>query len=222
MSSSLPCQHPRSSIKRTGGAANRFNRPHSRTLRHPRRTNEVNLKVKQMKNYLIVGALALASTALSMGVYAQTTETMAPMQFVAEQPTNEWLSRVFLGAAVQNTSGETIGDINDLVFSHAGQISTVVLGVGGVLGMGEKNVGIPYTALSFKTGPEGARIIVVALTKAELKQAPSFTAIEKTTYDAMKDKALVMGKKASDKAVELKDQAVQKVEDMKADRSKNQ
>lgn len=170
-----------------------------------------------MKKYLIAGALALVAPVLAFGVSAQTTQTTAPMQFVAEQPTNEWLSRVFLGAAVQDPAGERIGDINDLVFSRSGQISTVVLGVGGVLGMGEKNVGIPYGALSFKTDAQGARVIVVALSKTELKLAPSFKAIEKTTYDAMKDKAMVMGKNASDKAIELKEQAMKKVGDMKTD-----
>jgi hypothetical protein len=176
-----------------------------------------------MKNYLIVGAVALAALPLSLGVSAQTTVTTpTTVQFVTEQPANEWLAHVFVGASVQNSAGETIGNINDLVFDHNGQISTVVLGVGGVLGMGEKNVGIPYSALSFKTGPDGARLIVVALSPAELKQAPIFKAVEKTSYDTMKDKAMVMGKKASDKAIELKDQAMKKVEDMKSDRNKNQ
>jgi sporulation protein YlmC with PRC-barrel domain len=177
-----------------------------------------------MRNYLITGALALAlaAVALSPGVSAQATQKAAAIPFVTKQPANEWLTRVFIGASVQNPSGDIIGNINDLVFDHSGQISTVVLGVGGVLGMGEKNVGIPYSVLSFKTGPAGARIIVVALTKAELKTAPIFVAIEKTNYDVMKDKAIEIGKQTSEKAVELKDQAVKKYEDMKADKTTKQ
>ena len=123
---------------------------------------------------------------------------------------------MFLGAYVQNASGERIGDINDLVFDRSGRISTVVLGVGGLLGMGEKSVGVPFSALSYTVGKDGARVIVVALSKDDLKLAPNFTAIEKTTMDTVKDKAADLGHKTVDKAVELKDQAVKKIDDMKS------
>ena len=93
----------------------------------------------------------------------ETSNPAATVQFVTEQPGSEWLARVFLGAAVQNSSGETIGDINDLVFDRSGHISTVVLGVGGFLGIGEKVVAVPFSALAFNTGKDGARIIVVSL-----------------------------------------------------------
>ena len=53
--------------------------------------------------------------------------------------------------------------------------------------------------------PDGARVIVVALTKADLQAAPAFKAIEKTTYDAMRDKAAELGKKTAEKAGQLKD-----------------
>lgn len=148
---------------------------------------------------------ALALMALPLSLHAQTPKPVAAVQFVTEQPASEWLARVFLGAYVQNTLGDRIGDINDLVFDRLGRISTVVLGVGGFLGLGEKNVGVPYSALTYEVGKDGARIIVVALSKDELKLAPAFKATEKTTMDAVKDKA-----------VELKDQAVKKIDDMKS------
>ena len=117
----------------------------------------------------------------------ETSNPAATVQFVTEQPASEWLARVFLGAVVQNSSGETIGDVNDLVFDRSGHISTVVLGVGGFLGMGEKVVAVPYSALTFNAGKDGARIIVVPLNKESLEQAPAFKAIEKTTLDSVKD-----------------------------------
>ena len=84
-------------------------------------------------------------------------------QFAAGQPTGEWLAHVFFGAPVLNAAGEIIGDINDLVFTSSGQISIVVLGVGGVLGVGEKNVGVPFSVLQFKVNSDGARIISVVV-----------------------------------------------------------
>ena len=137
------------------------------------------------------------------------------VSFVAQQPADEWLARVFIGQPVFNVAGETIGDINDLVFNRKGQISTVVIGVGGFLSIGEKGVGVPYSALTFNVGKTGERVIVVALSKQDLTQAPAFKATEKTTFDKVKDKAADLSHKTVDKAVELKDQAAQKIDDMK-------
>lgn len=162
----------------------------------------------------LAGALAIAAAPFATMAIAQTAKPASALQFVTEQPATEWLAHVFFGAKVHNAAGEVIGDINDLVFNRSGQINIVVLGVGGILGVGEKDVALPYSELSFKAGPDGARIIVVALTKEELALAPAFKATEKTSYEAMKDKAVQMGKQASQKAVELKDQAVKKVEGM--------
>ena len=152
---------------------------------------------------ILAGALTLLVPPLTSFAFAQAVKPVAAVQFVTEQPASEWLARVYLGAKVLNAAGETVGDINDLVFSRTGQISTVVLGVGGFLGVGERNVGVPFDALTYKSDKDGARIIVVALSKDALKLAPPFKAIEKTTLD-----------KIEDKAVQLKDQAGKKINDM--------
>ena len=122
---------------------------------------------------------------------------------------------MFIGQAVHNTAGELVGDINDLAFDRKGQISTVVIGVGGFLSIGEKSVGVPFSALTFKVGKDGERVVAVALTKQDLTQAPAFKATEKTTFERVKEQATDLGQKAADKAVELKDQAAQKIESMR-------
>jgi sporulation protein YlmC with PRC-barrel domain len=159
--------------------------------------------------------MALVAAAPFGSTLAQTAITTADTKFVTQQPANEWLVRVFLGQAVHNAAGETVGDVNDLVFDRQGQIRTVVIGVGGFLSMGEKSVGVPFNALTFNVGASGERVIVVALSKDDLAKAPDFKAIEKTTFDRVKDRASDLSNKAADKAVELKDQAVQKIDDMK-------
>lgn len=163
----------------------------------------------------LAGAMALVAAAPHGQTWAQTAvlATNAP-KFVAQQPVDEWLARVFLGQAVQNAAGETVGDVNDLAFDRKGQIRTVVIGVGGFLSMGEKSVGVPFDALTFNVGTSGERVIVVALSKEQLANAPEFKAIEKTTFDKVKDRASDLSNKAVDKAVELKDQAAQKIDDM--------
>ena len=81
--------------------------------------------------------------------------------------------------------------------------------------MGEKSVGVPFSALTFKVGKDGERVVSVALTKQDLNQAPAFKATEKTTFERVKEQATDLGHKAADKAVELKDQASQKIEAMR-------
>jgi sporulation protein YlmC with PRC-barrel domain len=169
----------------------------------------------KLKILTLAGAMALAA-APPFGALAQTAGTStAATKFITQQPVNEWLARVFIGQTVHNAAGEIVGDIKDLVFNRKGQISTVVIGVGGFLGVGEKNVGIPFDALTFNVGKSGERVIVVALSKEALVKAPEFKATEKTAFDKVKDEASDLGHKAADKAVELKDQATKKIDDMR-------
>ncbi len=169
----------------------------------------------RLKTLTLAGAMALAAASPFGQALAQTGTSVVATKFVTQQPDNEWLARVFIGQAVHNTAGEIVGDVNDLVFNRKGQISTVVIGVGGFLGMGEKSIGVPFDTLTFNVGRTGERVIVVALGKEALTQAPDFKGTEKTTFDKVKDKASDLGQKAADKAVELKDQAAKKIDDMK-------
>lgn len=146
---------------------------------------------------------------------AQTSPTA--LEFVTSQPANQSLARVFLGANVTNTDGEVVGDVNDLMFDSTGMIRTVVIGVGGFLGMGEKSVAVPYSALTIGTGTNGVRTIVIKASTETLKLAPIFKATEKTTMDVVRDKASDIGAKTVDKAKELTDQAAKKIDEMSKD-----
>ncbi len=70
--------------------------------------------------------------------------------------------------------GEQIGDINNLVVAHDGSIDAVVIGVGGFLGMGEKNVAVPFDQLSWSTDANGNTFAYLTATKDQLKNAPTF------------------------------------------------
>lgn len=70
--------------------------------------------------------------------------------FVASQKENDWLASSLIGRSVQNTQGETLGDINDVVLDQNGDVVAVLIGVGGFLGLGGKDVAVQYDALEFK------------------------------------------------------------------------
>lgn len=140
--------------------------------------------------------------------------TSSTIEFVTTQPSSHSLARVFLGTSVKNAEGETVGDVNDLVFDDHGKINAVVLGVGGFLGMGEKTVAVPFSALTVGAATDGARTLTINIGKESLKHAPMFAATDKTTMDAMRDRASELGHMTAEKANALKDQAARKIDDM--------
>jgi hypothetical protein len=146
---------------------------------------------------------ALALLAGSASGFAQSPKD----QFVTLQPAGQWLSSQFIGQRVANDAGETVGNISDLLFDKGGRIVNVVIGVGGFLGIGEKNVAMPYTALSITADANGKRVVKLAVSKEQLKAAPDFKATEKTVYMRAKEKAGKMGEQALEKARELRERA---------------
>src|SRR5262245_33460951 len=125
----------------------------------------------------------------------------------------------FIGQQVTNNAGETIGNINDLLFEKSGRIANVVIGVGGFLGIGEKNVAIAYGALGITADANGKRVLTLETSKERLRAAPDFKATEKTTYMRAKEQATDMGQRAAEKARELKDKAAKKIDDIRGPKS---
>ena len=70
--------------------------------------------------------------------------TGAKVDVVPAQEENEMLAQNMVGSNVYNHNNEKIGDINDLVIERDGKVKAIVVGVGGFLGIGERNVAIPY------------------------------------------------------------------------------
>jgi len=78
---------------------------------------------------------------------------------------------VYAGA---NTSSDRIGDINNLIVSSEGRIDGFVVGVGGFLGIGQKDVGVPFDNISMTRGENNEPHAMLAATKEQLTNAPSF------------------------------------------------
>src|SRR5215213_1906801 len=98
----------------------------------------------------------------------QTTEQAlaAPEGFLASN---------VIGATVYSQDDQSIGDINDIILSPEGQPSQVIVGVGGFLGMGEKDVVLDMSKLKMAATDNGSLKIIVQTTPEELKNMPAFT-----------------------------------------------
>lgn len=136
-------------------------------------------------------SFALAALLLSApACFAQTTANPAPggpgaalqsgeMKLYSRQATDMRAS-FLIGTNVTNMANETVGEINDLVLDKDGKIVAVIVGVGGFLGIGEREVALDYKSLNVKYDPNamttaGATTIQVNATKESLKNAPAWT-----------------------------------------------
>jgi sporulation protein YlmC with PRC-barrel domain len=169
-----------------------------------------------MKSFL-AAAFAATLVLAPAGALAQTSKSDT---FVTVQPSDQWLASQFIGQGVSNDAGEVVGDINDLLLDKSGKIVNVVIGVGGFLGIGEKNVAIPYDALAITADGNGKRVIKAPLSRERLHSAPDFRSTEKTTYMRAKEQAAEMGQKALETAADLKEKASRKIEEMRGTESK--
>jgi sporulation protein YlmC with PRC-barrel domain len=81
-------------------------------------------------------------------------------------------SSAFIGTAVKNLQGEKLGNLQELMIDpQSGRVVYAVLASGGVLGMGEKSVAIPWETL--KVGLEKDELIV-EMDKDKLQSAPAY------------------------------------------------
>ena len=69
---------------------------------------------------------------------------------------------------------EHIGDVNNFVIGDNGQINAVIIGVGGFLGIGVKDVAVNFSELEWVTAEDGTERFVLPTTKEALEAAPTF------------------------------------------------
>jgi ribosomal 30S subunit maturation factor RimM len=96
--------------------------------------------------------------------------------FVQKPEAGDWRASKLIGASVVGPDDKSIGDINELLIAEDGGVEAVVVGVGGFLGIGEKNVAIPFDSLNVRREANSDDIekISVSFSKAELESAPKF------------------------------------------------
>ena len=142
---------------------------------------------------MVSGAMAQANPPANPPPAKSEAAPMNDAKFVASQSTDQWVFSRFKGTDVLGPDNAHIGNVNDLLFDKNGKIIALIVGVGGFLGIGEKNVAIDLAAFqvvpadtgSSTTGAGGNSVVgrdadptvvklKVAWTKDQLKNAPDF------------------------------------------------
>jgi septal ring-binding cell division protein DamX len=76
---------------------------------------------------------------------AQAPAAQGP-QFLATQSNDQFLATRFRGTDVIGPNNQKVGDVNDVLFDSKGRVVGIVVGVGGFLGIGQKDVAIDLAA----------------------------------------------------------------------------
>jgi sporulation protein YlmC with PRC-barrel domain len=85
----------------------------------------------------------------------------------------------FIGKRVYSKAGDDIGEVNDLIMTDNGSIRAVVLGVGGFLGMGEKDVAVSMNAINMAQDGSSVKLVVDG-TKEQFNAAPKYDRSKRT------------------------------------------
>lgn len=126
----------------------------------------------------VLGATAALLLAASP-LFAQTT-TPPPAASPAGQPmwyshqADEIRASKLIGTKVVNTANETIGDINEIVLGKDGKVAAVIVGVGGFLGMGEREVAMNFSSIRMSRDSDNNLVLTVNANKDALKNAPEW------------------------------------------------
>jgi PRC-barrel domain protein len=134
---------------------------------------------------MMTGAMAQQS---NTGGSNMSSASASP-KFISSQSANQWVFSKFKGTDVLGPDNAKIGDVNDLLFERDGKVQALIVGVGGFLGVGQKNVAIDMSAFqvvpastgsssttsSMSSDNDPANVkLKVSWTKDQLKDAPDF------------------------------------------------
>jgi uncharacterized protein YrrD len=97
--------------------------------------------------------------------------------FLARAPDN-WVSignrpNDYIGQDIHDRNGQTLGTIKDVLIGPDGAAVAVLLNVGRFLGIGDKDIAVPLSALQLDQRDNTRRIVIDA-TKETLQSAPAF------------------------------------------------
>lgn len=101
--------------------------------------------------------------------------------YLTEQSVNQISADDYIGATVYNAADKSIGEINDLILEKNGGIVAAVIGVGGFLGIGEKDVAVPMSNIMVSQKEDGSDLkLTTSETSDSLKAAPEFKTLAQT------------------------------------------
>lgn len=109
--------------------------------------------------------------------------------FMTKQAEDQIRSDQLVGSNIVNASDDKIGSISDLIMDQEGQVVGIVVGVGGFLGMGEKQVALSWDAVEIAPAEDDASYQVkTSIEKEDLDNAEPYKTEEKQQQEQQEQK----------------------------------
>ena len=151
-----------------------------------------------------LSTVALATLALTGGLGCMTvasaqvaggTTTANVSVTESTQVAMGWsVKKTLMGKTIYNDAGKKVGKVEDLIISPDKNVSYVIVGAGGFVGIGRHDVAIPVTQIQDKAG----RLVMAGATSDSVKAMPEFTYSNDTAtrdrFIAAADKDIAQGK----------------------------
>ena len=126
---------------------------------------------------LLMAALAPPAPAQTQDPPKKETAKAAipPNTFFKGQTSSQYLAaEQLIGAKVTDKDGQTIGTISDLIVGSGDKIDGVILSVGGVLGVGDKKIGVRIGALKLAKTEGKLAVSLPSASKEILGAVPAY------------------------------------------------
>jgi len=115
-----------------------------------------------LQKHLAMAQEILASSNQTATAAPGSTDRVSPTR---EAP-DEWRATKLAGVPIYGPDNKKVGTITDVLMNREGKAELVVIGVGGFLGIGEKDVSVPYDQVKFTDQPSGTNEPAPAVTPA--------------------------------------------------------
>jgi hypothetical protein len=136
---------------------------------------ELNMKIRLAQAAAIVVLMSIAPMAQSA-----PSKMGSSARFIPTVPADAMTVTNYYKQSVYDPSDNKVGDIVDLMVEKDGRIAAAMVGVGGFLGVDEKNVAVPFDTLAV-SHKNNQRHLTLNATKDALKNAPGFKYDRDTT-----------------------------------------
>ena len=105
--------------------------------------------------------------------------------YLTEQTANQISANDYIGNSVYTSADESIGNVTNLILEENGGIVAAVVGVGGFLGIGAKDVAVPMDKLTVTRDTSNGTVRLTTTETAEsLKAAPEFVTLKEKNANA--------------------------------------
>ena len=124
--------------------------------------------------------LAYATAIVAVLSVPAVADTM-DARMLREMPTDSVTVTDWYKQSVYDPNDKKIGEVKDVLVDKSGKVTSLIIGVGGFLGAGEKDVAVPFNSVRVTNKNNSKWYLVMNATKDELKGAPGFKYDSDTT-----------------------------------------